>query len=153
MFFYWTAFWILIISAHSLIKKYIIPHIDKKITCDFIKNTFIYASNNFFTFWLPAGCLVYFGYSLSRGFKLHLIYYIASWWLIWFVIWFIKSFFMLFFANAMERSTETLYSQRKKSIVNYITFILTYFLTYIIIFTMTCMKFFSLLFIIGIYLK
>ncbi|MCD8061964.1 MAG: hypothetical protein LUE13_06455, partial [Akkermansiaceae bacterium] len=69
------------ITRVSCAKKYIPEGMKKEIKK---------ASNNFFTFWLPVGCLVYFGYALAKGFDSNLIYYIFLWWMIWFIIWLLK---------------------------------------------------------------
>ena len=152
--FYWIVFWIAVILISLFIKKiHVISYLNKKYAHDRIKKILMSASNNFFTFWFPIGSLVYFGYGLARTFDLHLIYYILLWWLIWFVIWFFKQSVILFFKNIIESIITSLYSRRKESIINYIIFILIYSCAYSIIFIMSCMKFFSLLIIVGIYIN
>lgn len=152
--FYWIVFWIAVILISLFIKKiHVISYLNKKYAHDRTKKILMSASNNFFTFWFPIGSLVYFGYGLARTFDLHLIYYILLWWLIWFVIWFFKQSVILFFKNIIESIITSLYSRRKESIINYIIFILIYSCAYSIIFIMSCMKFFSLLIMVGIYIN
>lgn len=152
---YWTAFWAILILISSFFNRIpVIQYFQKSIhISERIKKALASASNNFFTFWFPVGCLVYFGYGVAENFDSTLIYYIFLWWFLWFVIWFIKQSLMVPFGKAICDNSILLYSKRKESLINYLVFILTYGFTYSIIFIMSFMKLFSLLMIVGLYMN
>lgn len=154
-FFYWILFWIIIILISFIINKtHIYSRLEKsvKISGD-VRNEIEKASNNFFVFWFPVGCLIYFGYALARSFDSNLIYYIFLWWLIWFVIWVFRLLIVIYFGKFMIYAISTLYRKRKKSVINHISFISIYSCVYAFSFIISFMKFFSLFFLIGFYVK
>lgn len=155
VFFYWILFWIIIILISFIINKtHIYSRLEKsvKISGD-VRNEIEKASNNFFVFWFPVGCLIYFGYALARSFDSNLIYYIFLWWLIWFVIWVFRLLIVIYFGKFMIYAISTLYRKRKKSVINHISFISIYSCVYAFSFIISFMKFFSLFFLIGFYVK
>ena len=150
---YWTSFWMITILFSFLINKMTRVSCARKYIPEGMKQEIKMASNNFFTFWLPVGCLGYFGYALARDVDSILIYYIYLWWAIWLIIWFLKQAFISPWNKYINNFLSILYEKREKSIINHAAFLLIYGCAYGISLIIACMKFFSLFFITGFYIR
>ena len=72
---------------------------------------------------------------------------------LWFVIWVFRLLIVIYFGKFMIYAISTLYRKRKKSVINHISFISIYSCVYAFSFIISFMKFFSLFFLIGFYVK